>query len=301
MKLFTFAITRRVALIVVVLRDGGARVCSRFTLRGLSMLAAIGGYGVAVHDWSAARQVAVDSLREYVHDGRSDDLERFDDAVAKIALYSRVRQELERGQPFVRRGRDERSSRSGCPPGDVALMGRSARWVRFMPDYETAMVSWAAFDHQIGRLAETAEDLRYRRERNQSLPVDTVVTRIDRHDRLLQQVADDFSASLSDSSHWLHQKIAAAEVAATARAALGRRRARPGAARPRASVGARARRQRPALPARWWRRTRWASGSTVAKGRCCYANPALLRMFGVDRHLEPASLGAVLHRAEPRR
>ena len=48
------------------------------------------------------------------------------------------------------------------------------------PDYETAMVSWAAFDHQVTRLAETASELRYRRERNQSTRVSDLQRRIDR-------------------------------------------------------------------------------------------------------------------------
>jgi diguanylate cyclase (GGDEF)-like protein/PAS domain S-box-containing protein len=269
-----------VALIVAVFATVEL-VLLGLTLRGLSMLSAIGGYGVAVRDWSEARQDAVESLREYAQSGRAADLERFNDALATIALHSRVRQELERARPSAQ-VIENAFLEIGMPPGDAALMGRSARWVHYLPDYETAMVSWAAFDQQIGRLSQTADDLRYRRERNQSLETEAVIARVDRHDRLLQRVADDFAVSLSDSSHWLHQKIALAEVTATAAllsagialalVLLGRVRR---SERARADSDQRYEALMTQESVGIWQHGR--------EGQVLYANQALLRMFGVDR------------------
>ncbi len=171
-------------------------------------------------------------------------------------------------------------------------------WVRFTRDYEPAMMSWSAFDHQVGRLAETADELRYRRERKQPVTAEAVLARIDRHDRLLQQVADDFAASLSDSSRWLHDRLAAAELAATvlllstgvslALVLVGRVE----------KVGARARRSRSALP----------GAGDAGRGRHLAAQP---RRAGAVRQSRSAAdvrrrpaggaapVGTVLQRREP--
>ena len=280
MKFLSSSTTRRVALIVVAFATLEIALLG-FTLRGLSLLAAIGSFGGAVRDWSASRQVAVDSLREYVKSGRAADLAQFDAAVATLEHYARVRHEISGAEPSTDVIATELLA-AGLPSTEVSIMVSAVPWVRFTRDYEPAMMSWSAFDHQVGRLAETANELRYRRERKQPVTAEDVLARIDRHDRLLQQGADDFAASLSDSSRWLHDRLAAAELAATvlllstcvslALVLVGRVRR---SERARADVDQRYQALVTQDAVGIWQHSR--------DGQVLFANPALLRMFGVDR------------------
>jgi diguanylate cyclase (GGDEF)-like protein/PAS domain S-box-containing protein len=269
-----------VALIVVVFATVEIALLG-LTLRGLSLLAAIGSFGGAVRDWSASRQEAADSLREYVKTGRLSDLARFDEALASLSHYSRVRREISRTEPSTDVIATELLA-AGVSDRDVSIMVPAVRWVRFLPDYEPAMVSWAAFDHQVARLNETANELRYRRAHRQPVPVDSMLARIDRHDRLLQQVSDDFAASLSDSARWLQECLAAAELATTALllstgvslALVLLRRVRK-SERARADSDQRYQALLTQDAVGIWQHSR--------DGQVLFANPALLRMFGVDR------------------
>ena len=280
MGFFRLSITRRVTFIVVFFAAMELALLG-FTLRGQQMLAALGSFGGALRDWSAARQEAVHSLREYAKSGRAADLESFEDAIARIGRLSVLREELARPEPSP--AVVERTLlAAGSHPDDVAHMVRASRWVRWLPDYETAMVSWAAFDHQIARLGAAADELRFRRERNQSTRVQEQLARIDRHDRLLRQVGDDFSASLSESARWLHARLIAAEVTATlVLLATGVSLALVLLSRVRRSEQARgdSDQRYEALVAQdavgIWQHSR--------EGQILFANPALLRMFGVDR------------------
>jgi diguanylate cyclase (GGDEF)-like protein/PAS domain S-box-containing protein len=252
-----------------------------FTLRGQSMLASIGGFGGALRGWATARQDAVDSLRLYAETGRAAELERFQDALARIERFGAVRQELSRRSPspeIIERALLD----TGSHPGDVDDMARALRWARWLPDYEAAMVTWSAFDHQVDRLEETANELRFRHERNQPSSVQDLLRRIERHDHLLRKLGDDFSALVSDSSRWFNDRLQASEVASTVLLlAGGLSLAVALLIRVRESENARADidQRYQALVAQdavgIWQHNR--------EGQVMYANPALLRMFGVDR------------------
>ncbi|HVS66632.1 MAG TPA: EAL domain-containing protein [Thermoanaerobaculia bacterium] len=280
MQLFSPSITRRVTLIVVFFTAMELALLG-LTLRGQQLLAAMGGFGGALRDWSAARQEAVYSLREYAKSGTASDLESFESSVERIRRLGVVRQEVARPLPSL--AVIERALLdAGSHPDDVEDMARATRWVKYLPDYDAAMMSWAAFDHQIVRLVETAEDLRHRREHDQPARVEDTLARIDRHDRLLRQVGEALSASLSASSRWVHQRLVVAEVVATVSLCLaGVSLALVLLGRVRRSERARADgdQRYAALVTQdavgIWQHSR--------EGRVLFASPALLRMFGVDR------------------
>src|SRR5262245_44777905 len=132
MKLFGSSTTRRVALLVVVFTTVELALLA-LTLRGLSLLAAIGSFGGAVREWSVARQDAVDSLRDYVKSGRSAELADFHEALASLEHYSRVRREIGRTEPSDDVIADELLA-AGVPSRDVEIMVPAVRWIRLLPD-----------------------------------------------------------------------------------------------------------------------------------------------------------------------
>jgi diguanylate cyclase (GGDEF)-like protein/PAS domain S-box-containing protein len=279
-RTFRFSISRWEILVVASLAMMELALLG-LTLLGQSMLAAAGSFGGALREASAVRQDAVHSLRQYATTGQTADFESFEDAVARMERFGAVRQELARSTPSP-----ETLERAllalGRDPGDVEVMVRASRWLRHLPDYETAMVSWAAFDHQVERMAETATELRDRRERNEPARVQDQLRRIERHDRLLQQTGDDFSASLSDSSRWLHARLQTAEVGATALLLAGASLA-CGVLLTRVRASERARADSDQRYQALVEQDAVGIWQHNRDGHVVYANPALLRMFGVDR------------------
>ncbi len=273
-------------------------LCSVSPYAACRLLAAIGSFGGAARDWSAARQDAADSLRDYVKTGRAADLARFDEALAEPGPLQPGSPRDRPHEALDRRHRD-RAARGGRPRPRRLDHG-AGRALGALPSRLRARDGVVGGVRPSGRPAE-------RRPRticatgasaSSRCRSRSVLARIDRHDRLLQQVSDDFAASLSDSSRWLHDRLAAAEMAATVLLlSTGVSLAR-GPGRPRQKVGAGARRQRSALP----------GAGDAGRGRHLAAQPrrsGAVRQSRAAAHVRrrsvggAATLGALLHRREP--
>ena len=165
MKFFTYSTTRRVALIVVRIRDG--RAC--FARPDAARPVAVGrDRQLAAAPCATGRPLARKPSTACVSTSRADKAPTSPNSMRRSRASSTTpgsASEIGQTKPSTDVIGTELLA-AGVPDRDVTVMVAAVRWVRFLPDYESAMVSWAAFDHQVARLTETANDLRYRRERN---------------------------------------------------------------------------------------------------------------------------------------
>jgi two-component system, cell cycle sensor histidine kinase and response regulator CckA len=172
-------------------------------------LSAIRAYVAGEGRWSKAQQRAVLALQHYALTGDASDFLVYEREVAVTLGDRRARETLQSAAPDLAVAR-EGFLAGRNHPDDIDGMIRLFRWFRAVPDVARAIEIWTQGDQAIDRLRDEARALREAMAAPEPdrARVRRVLDAIDRSDRELSRLEDDFSSTLGRVARWATAWIA---------------------------------------------------------------------------------------------